>query len=61
VEEHAGQERPVVIDREADLLGPGRVGVACRDDAEEVEEPFEVLRGSVNSKAKARRFSPISA
>ncbi len=33
VEEHAGQERPVVVDRESDPRGPSRVAVAGRHDA----------------------------
>ena len=45
VEEHAGQERPVVVDRESDPRGPSRVGVAGRHDAQEVEEPVARLLG----------------
>ena len=43
VEEHAGQERPVVVDGEPCPLRPRRVAIAGRHDAEEVEEALERL------------------
>ena len=41
VQEHAGEKRPVVIDREPESGRPRRVRKSRRDDAEQVEQPFE--------------------
>ena len=43
MEEHAGDERPIVVDAETDRAGPLRMRVTRRDDAEEIDELLQLV------------------
>ena len=58
MEKHAGQERPVVIDRETDPRGPLRMSVARRDDSEKEEQPFELSMGQSQLEAEDQDVQP---
>src|SRR5882762_7771853 len=47
MQKHAGQERPVVVDRESDCARPFGMAVASRDHAEQVEKLLQLFRGEL--------------
>src|SRR5258708_540561 len=58
VEKHASQERPVVIDREPNPLGPLWVSVASGDHPEEVKESVKVLFGQRQFQSEDKNIQP---